>query len=580
MSPAARKVSAQVLLVATCLLLIAATLAAYATRALFDSDRFAERRRGRAAGPAVRQAVGDRVTDELVLPREADLLTARPLIAAAVARRGRRRRVRGAVPPRRARRARRGVPARPGHRHADAGRRRDRRGGRHPPARPAARRAVGGRTSGWSCSAATSARRPATSRGWRGTCGVLALVLAALALARGARRRGGQPGPPRRRGARSGSPRSSRASSSWPWSCSPGPSWWTVRATTRAVTAAVWDAFLGDLRTAGWLVAAVGCGARRGRGGDHPARRDRAAAARRLALAPRRAAATWLRVARGGRPRRRGRLVVARPEAALRFGATARRHLRALQGRGGDPPADRRAPPGSARPRVRSRRRFAAVAVAVAATPDRARRWAPGSSPPAAPTRPHRRRSRAATAAPACATGRSTRSRSPPRTTPCRSRCPGWFAALQERPIAGQLEDGIRGLLFDTHYADRLANGRTRTYFASPEEFRERDRAGRRQRPRACWRPSACAGGSASAAGASAACTSATRSASSASTPLGDVLDDIHAFLVTHPAEVVVVINQDYVTPAGLRRRDRRRRARTATRSSRRAGATGRRCAS
>ena len=33
------------------------------------------------------------------------------------------------------------------------------------------------------------------------------------------------------------------------------------------------------------------------------------------------------------------------------------------------------------------------------------------------------------------------------------------------------------------------------------------------------------------------------------STPLADVLDDIHDFLVTHPAEVLVIINQDAVTP-------------------------------
>ncbi len=43
-------------------------------------------------------------------------------------------------------------------------------------------------------------------------------------------------------------------------------------------------------------------------------------------------------------------------------------------------------------------------------------------------------------------------------------------------------------------------------------------------------------------------------------TPLGDVLDDIHDFLVTHPDEVVVVINQDYVTPEDFVERDRRRR--------------------
>src|SRR5680860_1131886 len=33
-------------------------------------------------------------------------------------------------------------------------------------------------------------------------------------------------------------------------------------------------------------------------------------------------------------------------------------------------------------------------------------------------------------------------------------------------------------------------------------------------------------------------------------TRLEDVLDDIHTFLVTHPSEIVVVVNQDYVTPA------------------------------
>ena len=125
---------------------------------------------------------------------------------------------------------------------------------------------------------------------------------------------------------------------------------------------------------------------------------------------------------------------------------------------------------------------------------------------------------------------------------------PGWFAALQERPIGGQLEAGIRGLLFDTHYADRLASGRTRTYFASPEEFREAiaqdavsDQsvlAAERLRGRLGFR----GGGERGMYLCHTFC-------ELGSTPLGDVLDDIHAFLVTHPAEVVVVINQDYVSP-------------------------------
>ena len=33
---------------------------------------------------------------------------------------------------------------------------------------------------------------------------------------------------------------------------------------------------------------------------------------------------------------------------------------------------------------------------------------------------------------------------------------PGWYSAEQDKPIADQLADGVRGLLIDTHYADRL----------------------------------------------------------------------------------------------------------------------------
>jgi hypothetical protein len=37
---------------------------------------------------------------------------------------------------------------------------------------------------------------------------------------------------------------------------------------------------------------------------------------------------------------------------------------------------------------------------------------------------------------------------------------PGWYSSEQERPIIDQLSDGIRGLLIDTHYGDRLQNGK------------------------------------------------------------------------------------------------------------------------
>src|SRR4029079_3496922 len=55
----------------------------------------------------------------------------------------------------------------------------------------------------------------------------------------------------------------------------------------------------------------------------------------------------------------------------------------------------------------------------------------------------------------------------------------GWCSAEQERPIAGQLKDGIRGLLIDTHYGDLLANGKVRTYFGSREELQGRGGAER-----------------------------------------------------------------------------------------------------
>jgi hypothetical protein len=122
---------------------------------------------------------------------------------------------------------------------------------------------------------------------------------------------------------------------------------------------------------------------------------------------------------------------------------------------------------------------------------------------------------------------------------------PGWYSSEQERPIADQLADGIRGLLIDTHYADRLSNGRLRTDFANNEKLHQdgvspdavaaakriRDRlgfSGKGERGMYLCHTFCELG----------------------ATPLGAVLDDLRDFLVSHPGAVVVVINQDYVTPA------------------------------
>ncbi len=73
---------------------------------------------------------------------------------------------------------------------------------------------------------------------------------------------------------------------------------------------------------------------------------------------------------------------------------------------------------------------------------------------------------------------------------------PGWYSSEQDHPIAQQLRDGIRELLIDTHYADRLSSGRLRT---------------------------------------------------DVDTQLDSVLNDIRDFLVANPGAILVVINQDYV---------------------------------
>jgi hypothetical protein len=122
---------------------------------------------------------------------------------------------------------------------------------------------------------------------------------------------------------------------------------------------------------------------------------------------------------------------------------------------------------------------------------------------------------------------------------------PGWFASQQDGSIAEQLRDGIHGLLIDTHYADLLPNGRLRTdledFTNSAREdgvsqdavdaaLRIRDRlgfTGGGERGMYLCHSFCELGG----------------------TTLESVLDDIRAFLVANPDEVLVIINQDYVTP-------------------------------
>jgi hypothetical protein len=122
---------------------------------------------------------------------------------------------------------------------------------------------------------------------------------------------------------------------------------------------------------------------------------------------------------------------------------------------------------------------------------------------------------------------------------------PGWFSSQQDASISDQLADGVRGLLIDTHHADRLANGNVRTVLGGEGELRqdgvspEAVAAARRLRERLGFRGEGERG-----------MYLCHTFCELGATPLSTGLREIHDFLVTHPGEVVVVINQDYVTPA------------------------------
>jgi hypothetical protein len=125
----------------------------------------------------------------------------------------------------------------------------------------------------------------------------------------------------------------------------------------------------------------------------------------------------------------------------------------------------------------------------------------------------------------------------------------GWFSSEQDRSIGGQLQDGIRGLLLDTHYADNLGRGRVRTYFPnklSLDLIKDQDgvsdqtfEAALRIRERIGFRGKGTRG-----------IYLCHTFCELGATALATGLGDVHDFLVTHPTDIVVIVNQDYVTPS------------------------------
>ena len=538
-----RAVARRTLVVAAPVLLVAAALAGYASHALFDSDRFANRVAASVQASGVRTVIAERVTDRLVLANQPDLIAARPIIASAVS---------GLVG---------------GDAFASLFRRAVRDVHRTVFARDEDTVTLTLVDVGTVAAAALEQLRPQLaaelerservvllSRRLGSVTGdlsrtfeqarALAYVLAALALAAAIaalavstdrRRTAGQLG----LGVaiagivvvvglavaralllgRAGDP------------------------DVRAAAEAVWDAFLGDLRTlglalagAGAVVAAAARSLIRPEAIEDPLR----AAWRSVGREP---DAAGLRLARGAALVAAGVLVVAQPQAALQVGATLAGAWLVYLGAVAILRLTYRPPEPDAPARARRWRIAAPVAaavlVAVALSAVAAGEGIDAPEPSITACNGHA----------ALCDRRLDEVVLPATHNSMSAPLPGWFAALQERSIGEQLEDGIRGLLLDTHYADRLANGRTRTHFSGPEAVgraiqqdgvsRKSVEAAQRLRDRLGFRGSGTRG-----------IYLCHTFCELGATALSEGLDDIRDFLVTHPADVVVVINQDHVTPA------------------------------
>jgi hypothetical protein len=524
------------------LLVLATALAWYVRVAVLDSDGFANRATAAVQDPSVRTVIADRVTDEVVLRHQADLISARPIISSGISA------IVGSAPFRSLLRravldAHRAVVT--GDRNtialtlADVGTVAATALDELKPSLAADVRATGAtplltRRIGAAGDVARTARR---FRALSYVLAALALIAAAAALALSADRR-------------------RTVATLGVGVAVAGVTIVAVLlaarvlvlgriggADERAAAGAVWDAYLAGLRTWGWVLAVSGAAVAAAASSlirpvavEDPAR----AAWRRLTTEPSRPAA---RAVRGLILVAAGLLVIVQTTVALQVAATvagayllyagATTLLRLIPA-----PAERPAAP-------RARRRVLAVplaAVALVVAADAAFFAAGGG----ASTHDGLR---ACNGAEALCDRRLDEVVLPATHNSMSAPSRGWFASQQDRGIAGQLQDGIRGLLIDTHYADKLANGRIRTSFENPDELaaavkqdglsRTTYDAALRLRERAGFEGPGTRG-----------LYLCHTFCEMGATPLADGLRDIHDFLVLHPGQVVVVVNQDYVTPA------------------------------
>src|SRR5215475_69294 len=79
-----RRFAVGALVVVACVAIVLALVVGYVQRAATNSDQFANRATVALQDDSVRSLIAQRVTDELVLKQESDLLAARPLIQSIV----------------------------------------------------------------------------------------------------------------------------------------------------------------------------------------------------------------------------------------------------------------------------------------------------------------------------------------------------------------------------------------------------------------------------------------------------------------------------------------------------------------
>src|ERR687895_533347 len=84
MGQRSRRVVVRLLVVAASVVIVLALVAGYTRRAAVDSDQFANRATAALRDDSVRALIAERITDDVVLQSEADLITARPIIQSVV----------------------------------------------------------------------------------------------------------------------------------------------------------------------------------------------------------------------------------------------------------------------------------------------------------------------------------------------------------------------------------------------------------------------------------------------------------------------------------------------------------------